>query len=372
MFLEKIELIGFKSFANKTVFKFNGGITAIVGPNGCGKTNIVDAVRWVLGEQKSSLIRSEVMENVIFNGSATRKPLGLAEVSITLLNDKQVIPAQFTEVTITRRLFRNGESSYFLNNTPCRLKDITELLMDTGIGANSYSVIELKMIESLLNGSLEERRRLLEEAAGITKFKSRKRETTKKLSSVQEDLIRIYDVVEEIEKQVNSLSRQASKTRKYNKLQQQLKELEISLWKREFETIIKTLTNLEIENQKLSKTKEDLLSKQNDIDVEIHSLEDEIDNLSNQIQDILQRESDLSKKSFNLKENLAVNNERIKGFSNSLQKLITEKKDAENLLLKYENSLAKLEMIKSQKEKELLNHEINFKNLQEDYNNELN
>lgn len=369
MFLEKIELIGFKSFANKTVFKFNGGITAIVGPNGCGKTNIVDAVRWVFGEQKSSLLRSEVMENVIFNGSATRKPLGLAEVSITLLNDKQVIPASFTEINITRRLFRNGESTYFLNNTPCRLKDITELLMDTGIGANSYSVIELKMIESLLNGSLEERRRLLEEAAGITKFKSRKRETTKKLSSVQEDLIRIYDILSEIEKQVNSLSRQAAKTRKYNKLQQELKELEISLWKRDFETIRESLNNIESENLKLSKTKEELLSAQHNLVAEISSLEKETEDLSRQIYELLNLESELSKKSSKIKENLAVNNEKIKALTNLLQKLAIENKDSKNLFSKYENSLTKLEELKSQKEKELSNLELTFKDLQEDYNN---
>lgn len=371
MFLERIELIGFKSFANKTVFKFNGGITALVGPNGCGKTNIVDAVRWVFGEQKSSLLRSEVMENVIFNGSATRKPLGFAEVSVTLLNDRQVIPASFSEITITRRLFRNGESSYFLNNTPCRLKDITELLMDTGIGADSYSVIELKMIESLLNGSLEERRRLLEEAAGITKFKSRKRETTKKLSSVQEDLIRIYDILSEIEKQVNSLSRQAAKTRKYNKLQQQLKELEISLWKRDFETIKERLNNIESENLKLLQTKEELLSAQNNFVAEISSLEEEIEQISSQVRKLLSLESELLKKSSKIKENLVVNNERINALTNSLQKLSIEKKDSTNLLSKYEISLAKLEALKSQKERELSNLELIFKNIQEEYNNVL-
>lgn len=371
MFLEKIELIGFKSFANKTVFKFNGGITAIVGPNGCGKTNIVDAVRWVFGEHKPALLRSEVMENVIFNGSASRKPLGLAEVSITLLNDKHVIPASFTEITITRRLFRNGESSYFLNNTPCRLKDISELLMDTGIGANSYSVIELKMIESLLNGNLEERRRLLEEAAGITKFKSRKRETTKKLTLVQEDLIRIYDILLEIEKQVNFLSRQAAKTRKYNKLQQQLKELEISLWKKDFERIRGSLNSIESENLKLSETKEELLSAQYNLVAEINSLKEEIEEFSSQIQELLNLESELSQKSSKIKENLAVNNEKSKALTNLLQKLAIENEDSKNLFSKYENSLAQLETLKSQKEKELSSLELIFQDMQEDYNNAL-
>lgn len=181
MFLSKIELFGFKSFANKTVINFNEGITAIVGPNGCGKTNIVDAVRWVLGEQKTSLLRSEVMENVIFNGSATRKPQGMAEVSITFRNDKGLLPSHFTELTVTRKLFRDGKSEYFINNNQCRLKDIQDLFIDKGLGSNSYSIIELKMIETLLNGSIEERRRLLEESAGISKYKQRKKRNHQKI-----------------------------------------------------------------------------------------------------------------------------------------------------------------------------------------------
>jgi chromosome segregation protein len=169
MYLDKLEILGFKSFAKRTGFVFNDGITGIVGPNGCGKSNIVDAIRWVLGEQKAGLLRSERMENVIFNGSKLAKPLGMAEVSLTIQNTKNILPIEYSEVVITRRLFRSGESQYLLNNSLCRLKDIVDLFMDTGMGADAYSVIELGMVESILNGKAEERRYILEEAAGVTK-----------------------------------------------------------------------------------------------------------------------------------------------------------------------------------------------------------
>ncbi len=184
MYLSKVEIVGFKSFPIKTELYFTDGLTAVVGPNGCGKTNIVDAIRWALGEQKAGVLRSDVMENVIFNGTRSRKPLGMAEVAITVLNNKQILPLEFSEITIKRRLFRNGESQYLLNNTQCRLRDIAELFMDTGMGADAYSVIELKMVESILSDRTDERRRLFEEAAGITKYKTRRREAQRKLNVV--------------------------------------------------------------------------------------------------------------------------------------------------------------------------------------------
>ncbi len=185
MHLSKVEIFGFKSFANKTVVDFTRGITGIVGPNGCGKTNIVDAIRWCLGEQKSSTLRSDKMENVIFNGTRTKKPMGMAEVSLTIMNDKGILPTDFSEVTITRRIFRSGESEYLLNKNICRLKDITNLFMDTGMGTNAYSVIELKMIETILSNKAEERRRMFEEAAGVNKYKLRRRLSLNKLDEVK-------------------------------------------------------------------------------------------------------------------------------------------------------------------------------------------
>ena len=170
MYLKQLDLLGFKSFANKTTIYFSDGVTAIVGPNGCGKTNILDAVRWVLGEQKVSLLRGSKMEEVIFNGTRDLKPLGMAEVTLTLVNDRGLLPTEYNEVQIARRLFRDGESEYLLNKVPCRLKDITELFFDTGVGAHSYSVIQQEMIEAVISDKAEERRFLFEEAAGITKY----------------------------------------------------------------------------------------------------------------------------------------------------------------------------------------------------------
>ncbi len=188
MYLSKLEIIGFKSFAQKVNLAFDSGISAIVGPNGCGKTNIVDAIRWVLGEQRYSALRSDKMEDVIFNGTKARKALGMAEASLVIENTKGILPSEYTQVTIGRRVYRSGESEYLLNKTPCRLKDILDLFMDTGMGADAYSVIELKMIETILSDKTDERRRLFEEAAGVTKYKHRRKAAYRKLESVQADL----------------------------------------------------------------------------------------------------------------------------------------------------------------------------------------
>ena len=216
MYLSKIEVIGFKSFAQRINVNFDSGVTAIVGPNGCGKTNIVDAIRWALGEQRYSTLRSDKMEDVIFNGTKNRKPLGLAEVSLTIENTKGILPTEYSEVTITRRVFRSGESEYQLNKVPCRLKDILDLFMDTGMGSDAYSVIELKMVESILSDKTDERRRLFEEAAGVTKYKHRRKAAMRKLEDVRLDLSRVNDIVKEVQKTVNSLECQAKRAEQYH------------------------------------------------------------------------------------------------------------------------------------------------------------
>src|SRR5205823_6385621 len=193
------------------------GMTAIVGPNGCGKTNVVDAIRWALGEQRASTLRSDLMENVIFNGTRMRKPLGMSEVSLTIENTKGILPTEYSEVTITRRLFRNGDSEYLLNKVQCRLKDIVDLFMDTGMGAHAYSVIELKMIETILYDRAEERRRLFDEAAGVTKYKLRRKEAFRRLDATQQDLLRVTDIVKEVAKKVSSLERQAKRAEEYTR-----------------------------------------------------------------------------------------------------------------------------------------------------------
>ena len=229
MYLSKIELFGFKSFANKVRIKFDKGLTAIVGPNGCGKTNVVDAMRWVLGEQKSSLLRSAKMENIIFNGSKNLKPLSFTEVSLTIENTRNVLPIEYTEVTITRRLYRNGESEFLLNQVPCRLKDILDLFADTGMGSDAYSVIELKMIEEIISNKSEERLKLFEEAAGITRYKQRRKQTFKLLESTSRDLSRVDDVLAEVEKKVKVLRLQVRKAEKLRELKKKIREIDLAL-----------------------------------------------------------------------------------------------------------------------------------------------
>lgn len=245
MYLSKLELFGFKSFAQRVHVRFDSGLTAVVGPNGCGKTNIVDAIRWVLGEQKTSVLRSDKMENVIFNGTKNRKPLGMSEVSITIENTKNILPTEYTEVTLTRRLYRSGDSEYLLNKVPCRLKDIVDLFVDTGMGTDAYSVIELKMIEQILSENADERRRLFEEAAGITKYKQRRKQTFKKLETTAQDLARVKDIVAEVEKKVGTLERQAEKAEKARKLKDELRTNDLALAERQYAGLMKKVEPLE-------------------------------------------------------------------------------------------------------------------------------
>lgn len=245
MYLSKLDIIGFKSFAHKTALKFNEGITAVVGPNGCGKSNVIDAIRWAIGEQRASVLRSDKMDEVIFNGAGKRKPLGMAEVSLTIENTKGILPTEYSEVTITRRLFRNGDSEYLLNKVHCRLRDIVDLFMDTGMGAGAYSVIELKMIETILSDRAEERRRLFDEAAGVTKYKHRRKEALRRLDATQHDLERVNDIVSEVRKKVSLLERQAKKAEEFTVIDNERKGLEVEILEREYASTLKRIAPLE-------------------------------------------------------------------------------------------------------------------------------
>ncbi|MEM1055454.1 MAG: chromosome segregation protein SMC [Bacteroidota bacterium] len=229
MYLKRLALHGFKSFAQKTTVDFSEGVTAIVGPNGCGKSNVVDSIRWVLGEQRARLLRSENMAGVIFNGAAGKKALGMAEVQLTIENTHGVLPTEYGEVQIARRLYRSGDSEYLLNGTTCRLRDILDLFMDTGMGAGAYSVIELKMIEDILSDNAADRRRMFEEAAGVTKYKARRGQALRKLDATQADLTRLDDILEEVEKRVRSLSRQAQKAARHRRFTDRLRALELAM-----------------------------------------------------------------------------------------------------------------------------------------------
>ncbi len=261
MELTKLEVKGFKSFGDKVVINFNKGITGIVGPNGCGKSNIVDAIRWVLGEQKIKTLRSEKMENIIFNGTKNRKALQLAEASITFENTKNILPTEYSSVTITRRYFRSGDSEYLLNGVPCRLKDITNLFLDTGIASHSYAIIELAMVDEILNDKDNSRRHLFEEAAGISKFRVRKRETMRKLEATDLDLERVEDLIYEIQKNMRSLERQARQTKRYFKIKEEYKDLSILLARKTVALQKEQLENINIQTARENDKKLSLSKK---------------------------------------------------------------------------------------------------------------
>ncbi|MDB5137657.1 MAG: smc [Mucilaginibacter sp.] len=250
MQLSSLEIKGFKSFGDKVTINFDKGVTAIVGPNGCGKSNVVDAIRWVLGEQSTRMLRSEKMENIIFNGSKSRKPANLAEVSLTFDNTKNILPTEFSQVTVTRKLYRAGDSEYRLNDVQCRLKDITDLFLDTGIGADSYSIIELKMIDEIIANKEGSRRNLFEEASGISKYKLRKKQTFNKLKDTEADLERVEDLLSEIEKNLKTLENQAKKTERYYKLREQYKTLSIMLASFRIISFSESLNKIEDQEQK--------------------------------------------------------------------------------------------------------------------------
>lgn len=230
MYLKSIEVQGFKSFANKIVFEFHNGITGIVGPNGSGKSNVADAVRWVLGEQSVKQLRGGSMQDVIFSGTENRKPLSYASVAITLDNSDHQLQIEYEEVTVTRKLYRSGESEYLINGSTCRLKDINELFYDTGIGKEGYSIIGQGQIDKILSGKPEERRELFDEAAGIVKFKRRKKMSVKKLEDERQNLLRVNDILAELEKQIGPLEKQSEVAKEYLKKKEELKTYDINMF----------------------------------------------------------------------------------------------------------------------------------------------
>jgi len=240
MKIKRIEITGFKSFVERTFLDFDDGITSIVGPNGCGKSNVVDAIRWVMGEQSARNLRGRLMEDVIFGGSESRKPLGMAEVNLIMDNTSGLAPAAFSEyaeIQVTRRLYRNGESEYLLNKTPCRLLDITELFMDTGVGTRAYSIIEQGKIGMIINAKPEDRRSLIEEAAGVTKFKARKKTALRKIEATRQNLLRLSDIISEVRRQMNSLKRQAQRAKRFREFREELRGLELQFGLRQYSAL---------------------------------------------------------------------------------------------------------------------------------------
>ena len=285
MYLKSLEVHGFKSFANKLVFEFHDGITAIVGPNGSGKSNVADAVRWVLGEQSAKQLRGAKMEDVIFAGTQMRKPLGFAYVAITISNEDHRLDVPYEEVKIARRVYRSGESEYLLNGASCRLKDVQELLFDTGIGKEGYSIIGQGQIDKILSGKPDERRELFDEAAGIVKYKKRKAAAEKNLEEEKQNLVRIEDVLSELGKQVVPLERQAGKAREYLKYRDELKNLDVNAFLMEYDRtgaeIAEADKKIEIADNDLERARSGL----EDCRRQYKELEEQLNNLNGVIEE---------------------------------------------------------------------------------------
>jgi chromosome segregation protein len=344
MVLSQVEISGFKSFARKTNIPFRPGVTAVVGPNGCGKTNVVDAIRWVLGEQKTGVLRSDRMENVIFNGTRNRKPLGLAEVTLGLVNHNGLLPIPQSEVQVTRRLYRSGESEYLLNREPCRLRDIVELFQDTGIGPDSYSIIELKMVEGILSDDPSDRRHLFEEAAGVSKYKHRRKQTTKKLEDVQEDLERVGDVLREVEAQVANLRRQMQRAKRYQKLKDEWRQGQAALARHTYQELQRNLGIHQAQLQELSGQSSEHDGHITGSEVVLEKLKAEQLQIENEQKAVAQKLHSLESGLIRTEETLKYLKERRTTLQESQERWTREKLVQEEKRLRLQESLGALEI----------------------------
>ena len=367
MYLKRLEMQGFKSFADKTVLEFMPGITSIIGPNGSGKSNVSDAIRWVLGEQSMKSLRGTKSEDIIFAGTQNRKSLGFAEASLVFDNSDGKLPVEYTEVTVTRKIYRSGESGYFINKTPCRLKDVLELFMDTGIGKDGYSIIGQGKIDEILSNKSEDRRHIFEEAAGIVKYRVRKAESEKKLEHTKLNLLRINDILSEIELNIEPLKNQAEKAKKYLNLRDELKDIEVGLfiynintYKEKLEKIIEDEDILKTQNDEASNTMQKIAELKEKLKQEIDEITSNIENTQN-----LGLESEKEKERLNseiniTKERIANNKENFSRYDNEIEEIktrISELEEEKKTKLDKKNNLfsnkEKFQKELDEKEKEL-------------------
>ncbi|WP_029268936.1 chromosome segregation protein SMC [Virgibacillus alimentarius] len=355
MYLKRLESVGFKSFAERISVHFVPGVTAVVGPNGSGKSNITDAVRWVLGEQSAKSIRGSKMEDIIFQGSETRNALNIAEVTLLLDNSDHKLPLDYEEVSVTRRVYRSGESEFYINKQACRLKDIVDLFMDSGLGREAFSIISQGKVEEILSSKSEERRIIFEEAAGVLKYKQRKKKAEYKLSETQENLNRIEDIIYEIEQQIGPLYEQAQSAKEYKKLKERLKQEEIALLITEIEQLYERWQNLLAE---LEKDKESEIEKKTMIQQHEASLEkkrQDIQYLDNRIEALQTSLLTITQKLEQYEGKKQVFNEQLKHFSENKEKLILQKNETTTLIEKRKQLLSqeknKLDMLQMERNK---------------------
>ena len=324
MYLKRLELQGFKSFADKTVLEFKEGITGVIGPNGSGKSNISDAIRWVLGEQSIKSLRGAKSEDIIFAGTQARKSLGFAEVSMVIDNTDGKLPIEYSEVTVTRKIYRSGETGYFINKTPCRLKDILELFMDTGIGKDGYSIIGQGKIDEILSNKSEDRRRIFEEAAGIVKYRTRKAESEKKLEQTKLNLLRINDILSEIEANIEPLRLQADKAKRFLDLREELKSIEVGLFIYNIDTYKQKLEQIIKDEEIIKSQEQDENEKMSRIKEMKEKLKQEIDQVTTQIEELQNLGFESSNKIEKINSEIGISNERMQNNSANHERIEKE------------------------------------------------
>lgn len=360
MNFKRLEVVGFKSFADKTVIEFDGGITGIVGPNGCGKSNVADSIRWVLGEQSSKLLRGSSMQDVIFAGTENRKSLSYAEVTMVLDNSDRTLNIDYNEVSITRKLYRNGDSEYILNNTPCRLKDIIDILHDSGIGRDGYSIIGQGKVDEIVNSKPENRRIIFEEAAGISKFKAKKVEASRKLERTRENLSRLRDILAEIERQLTPLKNQAENAKKYLILKENLKKAEINNYIYQYDN---ASNNKEAINIKIRAISEELDNRNHDLEVVVKKYNEnfeKIQNIDKDINALYQKMIELNVKLEKSSSEASVINEKMSAVINEINRLNEETNRISASIISYKNELENITKIKDENNGKIskLNEEI--------------